>query len=312
MPRTAFSKPDPRLRKNHVRGAGAVWIPASNYYVLAFAIGAGIFFLTWGVLIDEGDNAPWIPAGIAFSGFMVVSVLGREVVLRKIRNRRLALQRTFDKQLADVQSIIGETRRTEKLTLERNERMIEEIRRKSAAADAFGSIAAAQREVFELCAAYLSLNDRELPTVGIGSPRLAALAKGRERVARLHRTHMLQWAQIEARDLARDAATKSVVADKVELTNRALNVVDIALGFYPNEASLRDSRELLAETIVSIRVAGFVESAERAVFRGDYAEARSDYRDALYYLGRDGVTSVERQQVADRIHTELSRIEREP
>jgi hypothetical protein len=298
-----------RDRKIATRPPGTLWIPASNYYVLSFAIGAGIFFLIWGSLREGGDPAPWIPAGVAFSGFIVVSVIGREVILRRVRNRRIAIQRAFDRQLADVQSLIGEQpRRTEKLTLERNESMLREIRRKSEAADAFASIAAAHREVFELCAAYLVVNDRELPTVAAGSPRLPALGKGRDYASRLHRIHLMQWAQIESRDLARQAASKANGPEKFELTNRAIRVVETALSHYPTEPALLESRDLLSETMISLKVADFVEDAERAAFKGDYAAARSSYRDALFYLGRDGVSTDERERAAEQIRSALDRL----
>lgn len=276
--------------------------------MLAFAIGAGIFFLVWGIVREGGDSAPWIPAGLVFSGFMVISVLGREVVLRRRRDRRVALERTFERQLADVQSLLGEQRPAEKFSLERHDRMISEIRLKSEAAEAFGMIAAAHKEVLELCSAYLAVNEREMPRIAIGSPRLAAFGKGRDFVGRLHRRHMMQWAEIESRGLAARASLKASATEKLELMRLGIAVIDTALADYPSEAPLLESRQVLAETLVSIQVGEYVENAERAVFKGDFVTARSSYRDALFYLGRDGISNPERERAAERIRQAIDRL----
>ena len=48
--------------------------------------------------------------------------------------------------------------------------------------------------------------------------------------------------------------------------------------------------------------------AERAAFKGDYTQARSLYRDALYDLGRDNIHSPGRLQAAQRINAEIDRL----
>ena len=95
------------------------WLPASNYYILAGAIGLALFFLSWGILHDGGDETPWITAGIGFSIFMVGAVVLRELILRRNRNRYLAQQREFDRHIADAVTRIGEGLRSDKLTIER-------------------------------------------------------------------------------------------------------------------------------------------------------------------------------------------------
>ncbi len=87
-----------------------------------------------------------------------------------------------------------------------------------------------------------------------------------------------------------------------------MNVIDSALGFYPAERSLLESREVVVELIASIKVAHWVERAERAAFKGDYKEARSHYRDALFYLGRDNISSEDREIAASRINAEIERL----
>ncbi len=284
------------------------WLPASNYYVLATAIGLALFFLSWGILHDGGDETPWITAGIGFSILMIGAVVLRELILRRARNRYLALERKFDRHLADAVNRIGDGNRPEKLTIERNERLIADIKRKSEAAKILGKFADAHREVFEICDQYLSINERETRNINAGSPRIKALRKGRESVSRYHRFHLLQWAQIETRNLTGDVPGIAKTGEKVSTLQSALSVVDSALEYYPAELALIESRGVLNEMLTSVRVSHFVEKAERAAFKGEYKQALSMYRDALFYLGRDNVRSDQRDAAAGRITFEIDRL----
>lgn len=283
-------------------------MPASNYYVLATAIGLALFFLSWGILHDGGDETPWITAGIGFSILMIGAVVLRELILRRARNRYLALERKFDRHLADAVNRIGDGNRPEKLTIERNERLIADIKRKSEAAKILGKFADAHREVFEICDQYLSINERETRNINAGSPRIKALRKGRESVSRYHRFHLLQWAQIETRNLTGDVPGIAKTGEKVSTLQSALSVVDSALEYYPAELALIESRGVLNEMLTSVRVSHFVEKAERAAFKGEYKQALSMYRDALFYLGRDNVRSDQRDAAAERITFEIDRL----
>ena len=298
----------PRIRTERPIGRRPFWLPASNYYVLAFAVGLAIFFLLWGILHDGGEETPLITAGFGFSIFMIGAVIVREVILRRARNRYLAVEKRFDRQLVEVYSRVGENARPEKLTIEKNERILAEIRQKSDAAKVLSKFADAHREVFEMCSEYLAVNERELRVIGIGSPRLMALRKGKESIARHHRFHLLQWAQIETRNLTHEASSLTKASDKVAATQTAINVIDSALEYYPNESALLESHELLHEMLTSIRVSHFVEKAERSAFKGNYKQAKSLYRDALFYLGRDNVQSDQRDTAAEHINSEIDRI----
>jgi len=63
---------------------------------------------------------------------------------------------------------------------------------------------------------------------------------------------------------------------------------------------------------LGVRVKGIAgispEEAERAAFKGDYAQARDLYSDALFDLGRDNVQNESRRHAADRINAEIERI----
>lgn len=284
------------------------WLPASNYYILAAAIGLALFFLAWGVLHDSGDETPWITAGIGFSIVMIGAVVLRELILRRNRARYLAQQREFDRHIAEAVTRIGEGQRSDKLTIERNDRIISDIKRKSEAAKVLNKFADAHREVFELCDQYLVINDRESRLIRTGSPRIRALRKGREYVSRFHRYHLLQWAKIETRNLTQDVPGLVETGEKVSTLQNALGVIDSALEFYPAERSLVESRLVLNEMLTTVKVSHYVEKAELSAFKGDTKQALSLYRDALFYLGRDNVKSEQRNAAAQRILFEIDRL----
>ncbi|HQX56945.1 MAG TPA: hypothetical protein PLP07_13540, partial [Pyrinomonadaceae bacterium] len=114
--------------------------------------------------------------------------------------------------------------------------------------------------------------------------------------------------EIEARELTQDAKSRAKFSEKVESAQAAMNVIDSAMSFYPAEPALIESREVIVELVASIKVAHWVERAERAAFKGDYKEARSHYRDALFYLGRDNISNEDRDIAADHINTAIERL----
>ena len=284
------------------------WLPASNYYVLSVAISAAFFFLMWGILHDSNEEAPWIASGISASIPLCGAVILREVILRRARNRFLRQQKRMDNSVFDAFARVGDNRNPNKLTLEKNAAILNEIRQKSEAAQVLNKFSAGHREVFELCGEYLVRNESELKSVSASSPRFAALLKGRASAAEHHRYHMLKWAEIESRSMTNDATNRVNTSEKIEAAQNALNVIETALGSYPSESSLLESRELLGEMIVSIKVSHWFERAERAAFKGDYAKAKSLYRDALFYLGRDNVQNEDREQAAALINAEIEKI----
>ena len=284
------------------------WLPASNYYVLSVAISAAFFFLVWGILHDGGEETPWVTAGISASLLLCVAAILREVILRRARNQFLRQQRRMDDRVSDAYSRIGEKRSHDKLTLEKNSAILNSIRQKSEAAKVLNKFSAGHREVFELCGEYLARNESELRTVNAGSPRLGALLKGRATATEYHRFHMLRWAEIKARALTNEVTSGVCTPKKIEAAQNALGVIESALASYPSEPSLLESQELLREMTVSIKVSHLAERAERAAFKGNYSQAKSLYRDALFYLGRDNVHTDERQQAARLINTEIEKI----
>src|SRR5436190_9785884 len=284
------------------------WLPASNYYVMAAAVSIAFFFLVWGILHDEGDETPWVSSGVGASVILAGAVILRELILRRARNRFLQMERRVSDNFSTVRAQLGDRRRGGKLTLEKNAAILKEIKQKSAAAKVLSKLSAGHREVFELCGEYLARNESELTTVNAGSPRLAALLKGRNTASRFHHHHLLQWAEIEARSLTNEANGLTDVDERLRAANEAMTVIEFALQSYPTEDSLLESRDVLREMSVSIKVSDIVERAERAAFKNETRDAIGLYRDALFYFGRDNVHTAERQAAADRIMAQMEKL----
>ena len=266
------------------------------------------FFVVWGILRDEGDDAPWITSGIGASIILAGAAVLREVVLRRARNRYYREERRLNATFAGLNHVTAERPQRTKLTLEQNAAILGHIRQKSDAAKVLNRFSAGHREVFELCSEYISRNEDELKTVSAGSPRLSALLKGRSAAAGFHRYHLLQWAQIESGQLMNDANSQTGVTEKLRAAKDAAAVIDYALESYPAEEALLESKQLLGELIVSITVTDLVERAEHAVFKNELREAISLYRDALFYLGRDNLHTEERQKAATRLIAEIEKL----
>lgn len=284
-----------------------MWVSASNFYVLAIGISTGFFFIVWGVLNDTGEEAPWITAGTSASILLCGAVIFREIVLRRARKRFQAEQRRMEVRFSHSGNVT-DNRNPSKLTLERNAAVLDLIRQKSEAARILNKVSEGHREVFELCSEYIAQNEGELRTVSASSPRLSALLKGRTAAVEMHRFHMLRWAEIEVTSLTNDARTRSGSDEKIDAAAGALDIIERSLVFYPAEQSLLQSRDLLQDLMVSIKVSGWIEQAERAEFKGEYALAKSLYRDALFDLGRDNANSQSREAAAERINAEIERL----
>ena len=284
------------------------WLPASSYYVLTIAVTIAFFFIIWGIFDDGVEDAPWIGAGIGASFILGGAVFLREVVLRKARTRYILAQRQLDYNIAGLPVLSSGIPNPNKLTLEKNAEIIKQIKQKSDAAKVLSKLSSGHLEVFELCDEYLSLNKNELKTVAVGSPRIAALRRGRETVKKLHRYHLLEWAEIEARSFTLEAKNNVTISDKLEASQKALSVIHTALQYYPEETHLKNSADAVTEFIATIKVSHWIEQAERSAFKGHYKKAESHYRDALFYLERENAQNVDRKLIAEKITAEIEKI----
>ncbi|MBX7174357.1 MAG: hypothetical protein K1X72_25520 [Pyrinomonadaceae bacterium] len=296
---------NPRLVRNHIRPP--FWYSTPNYYILAVAISVAIFFVIWGLLNSFAEETPWITAGVISSFFLIFAVVLREFILRRNYQNRIIAQRQLDFHL---QTVYRKTQaeNSDKLTIEKNAVLVNEIQEKSKAAQVLGRISEAHFEVFEMCNVYLEKNEQELESITIGSPRLPVLRKSQEKIRDLHKFHLLNWASMESQSLVKEAKIKSSVNEKLEHAQRALNVLLSGIQFYPEEENLVDSLKLVKEFIVSIKVSHWMEQAERSAFKGNYKRAINHYRDALFFLARENERSAEHELIATNINLEIEKL----
>jgi hypothetical protein len=281
------------------------WMPAPAYYILTFGVAVAVFLLVWGIL-HEGEDLPWVLAGMSACVTIFAAVVAREIFLRQSRNRFLMAQRRLDQNLRRVSA--ANNHNPNKLTLEKNALLLKEIEKKSEAAKILGKLADAHFDVFEICHEYLQRTERELETIAPGSPRLAAIRRGREKVSVIHREHLLNWAALESKSLTQEANIRVTIGEKLETAQKALVVLETALQFYPAETQLRDSAAAVQDFIASMKISNWIEQAERAAFKGNYKRAVSHYRDALFYLGRENVRNAERDLIAEKINLEIENL----
>ena len=95
------------------------------------------------------------------------------------------------------------------------------------------------------------------------------------------------------------------MADTIETANRAIDCLDTALRVFPEDEELNASRFAIRELIGSIKVAHWVEIAERNVFKGNYRRAIERYQDALFYLERETLKDEVKIAGAERINREI-------
>lgn len=259
-------------------GRRPFWLPAMTYYFLTMAIAIVVFFLVWAILAEAKEANPWIAAGLISSTSMVAAIVIREVVLRHRRNTIFLAQKRLDRSILSVPVPV---RRDDpnKLTLERNAILLGEIARKSEAAKVLGNFSEGHREVFELCAQYIAVATKEIPHIGVGSPRLAAIQRGRAKAEILHQEHMLRWAEIEIRaNITADDEDR--VSRRLAGAKKALRVVRTALDNYPENSDLMTSSLAIEDFILSMRIAEAVQRAERAEGRGELEKALEAFVEA--------------------------------
>lgn len=281
------------------------WFSTSNYYVLAAALSIAVFFLAWGFLSENDSEIPWITAGTAASLVLIGAVVIRSVLMRRIHRSFAPDQMDFN--LRNLRKEQNDSNKS-KLTIEKNALILNEIEKKSKAAQVLEKLPEGHLEVFELCEEYLKKNEVELNNAGVGSPRLPVLRRSREKVEKLHKYHLLAWASLESRLLIQDAKIQPSVSEKIENSQRALSVLDSAAQFYPNETLLTDSITVVKEYISTVRVEHWIEQAERAAYKQNYKRAINHYRDALYFLARENERTPEKDLIAEKINAEIEKL----
>jgi hypothetical protein len=277
--------------------------------VAAAATAATLFFLLWWMLHDSGDEAPWVPAGLASSVVMLVAVAAREVIMRRAWTRYLLEQ---DKQeqhhhAAKESHKSGSSRSSSQVhrSIGSYSAALRALQKQSEEADAAGALPEAHLDLYQSCKEYLASTDEVLRSANVETERRVALRAGQERVRSLQKHHLLAWARGASRTLTHEAQLRSRDSDKIETAQRAMDVLDTARKIYPGETELADSALAIQEFIASVKVARWVEMAERAAFRGKYARAIDRYRDALFYVSRENMREETRAETAQQIQRQI-------
>jgi hypothetical protein len=274
---------------------------SAGYLIAAVIIALGLFFALWWMLVTGGDEAPWLPAGLAASVVLLVALSAREVVMRRAWTRYLLESGISERQTHQMPR--GHSHRSIHSSSLQSA-ALRAIQKQSADADSSGSAPEVHLEIFHLCQDYLANTDEALRS-GLPSEKSIALRSGQERIRKLQKHHLLTWARDSTRLLTREAQQRARTSDKIETANRALDCLDSALKAYPDEPELHESTVAIREFIASVKVAHWVELAERSAFKGHYRRAIDRYKDALFYLDRETVKEEIRLAGEERIRREI-------
>jgi tetratricopeptide (TPR) repeat protein len=281
-------------------------MPSSTGYLMAAIVAsAGLFVLLWWLLVRGGDEAPWLPAGLAASVVLLVALSAREVVMRRAWTRYL-LENGIQDPRPKTRSSQRSRSSKKVFSSSVHSAALRTIQKQSSAADVPSSPPEAHLDVAQLCQEYLSRTDEAIRSGSYGSEKGIAIRAGQERVRALHKHHLLTWARGQSRLLTYEAQQRARTFDKIETANRALECIDSALRIYPEEPELHESKVAISEFIASVKVAHWVELAERSAFKGHYRRAIDRYRDALFYLNQDVVKPEARVAGTQKIEREIA------
>lgn len=271
--------------------------------IAATVAAAALFFVLWWML--QGDENPWVPAGLAASVVMLVAASAREVIMRRAWTRYLLDESAHGPEHHSV-STSGSFRTKRVYSQSEALRALE---KGSAAADADGTLPEAHLKVFQACGDFLAEAEKALASPTLSSERRLRVRARQDRVHALQKHHMLAWARDSARMLTHQAQQQARLHEKIHTANRALECIDTALKTYPDDEDLHRSAAAVRDFVTSSRVAHWVELAQRASFKGRYRRAIDCYRDALFYLTRAGSNdSLAAEQITREIELLRGRI----
>jgi hypothetical protein len=281
-------------------------MPSTIGYMLAAGLtAAALFFVLWWMLHGSGDEAPWLPAGLAASVVMLVAAAARQVVMRRAWTRYILEQDRRDPSLKTSGKHKAGASTTTSTKSDVYHAALRAVQKRSADADAGGELPEAHLEAYHLCKDYLASTEEAQRNGGLTAENRAAVRSGRERVRVLQKHHLLAWASISARVITLDAQRRVLISDKIETAQRALEVIRAALKVYPEDQELMGSTAAIEEFISSVKIAHWVEIAERAAFRGQYRRAIERYRDALFYASRGNLSDEVQRDTTERIGREI-------
>ena len=276
-----------------------------GYLLVAIFIAATLFVTLWWLLASSGEEAPLLPAGLAASVVLLVAMAAREIVMRRAWARythELELRMGAGEPLKPPPTApVGG-----KIKVQATGASFRALQQQLARADEIGAQQPeAHLEAYRLCEQYLANSEEAIRAPGVSPDVRAALRAGQERVRELQRHHLLAWTRGETQRLTHEAQRRASPSARIETAMRAIDVINEALQVYPEEPELRDSALAVRNFIASVKVAHWVELAERASFRGRYTRAIARYRDALFYLSRAEMGDDARDVAANRINREI-------
>src|ERR671927_386458 len=136
----------PRSPRPHSRAPARARMPSSTGYLIsAIVIALGLFFLLWWMLVRGGDEAPWLPAGLAASVVLLVALSAREVIMRRAWTRYLLEQGIHNHSHRSSSEGSGHSRKHSSSVLSATLRAIQ---KQSTEADANNAAPEAHLEVF--------------------------------------------------------------------------------------------------------------------------------------------------------------------
>ena len=278
----------------------------AGYMAVAGGLALALFWAIWWLLRSDGEEAPWLPAGLAAGFVILAAAAAREVVMRRAWAR-------YTREMDMVMGASDPPRSSAKAKsatanwtgMQAQVAALRGLQQRLAELDAANTPPEAHHEAYRLCEQYLASTEEVLRAPGGAAEMRAALRSGQERVRGLQRKHLLSWARGETTRLTHEAQRRVRVTDRIETAQRALEVLDEALRLYPGEQELRDSSLAVRNFVASVKVGQWVEMAERAAFRGKYERAVARYRDALFYLSRVDMGEDAREEAAARIQREI-------
>jgi hypothetical protein len=241
---------------------------------------------------------------------LILAVILREFVFKRAYQKTFLAQKRLDHNIKSVYKQTNQKDKTNRLTLEHNSYIINQIQNKSNVAKNAGKLPELHREVFEMCNVYLQKSNRELEGIFKGSPRYEAIKRGRGKLQGLHRFHLLSWASIESQLYIQTSKVQVSINDKLENAQRALVVLETAIQYYPDEQKLIESSLVIKDFIVSIKVSHWIEQAERSAFKGNYQRAINHYQDALFFLTRENSETQGRDVIAEELNFKIDELQK--
>src|ERR1043165_7723022 len=179
----------PRGPRSHSRAPTRARMPSSTgYLVSAIVIAGGLFFGLWWILVSGGDEAPWLPAGLAASVVRLVALSAREVVMRRAWSRYL-LENGISQKPPSRSQRPGSRSQKKGFSASMPSAALRAIQKQSSSADRPGSTPEMHLDVAHLCHDYLASSDEAIRSGNFGSEKGIALRAGQERVRALHRHH---------------------------------------------------------------------------------------------------------------------------